>query len=226
MLDLTYLGFNLLVFLPVLLLSLFTSVKPHKHWRALIAGYLFVSIPFIVWDIWATTAGHWGYSSIYITSPRIFGLPIEEILFFFTVPFAMIYTWGVVKKFVLDRPVFPLISYLVFGIFGGLSLYLLITQWSNGYTRSAMLVSLLAIIIASLSRIAYSLRFWVFQIVLLGLFLIFNGILTALPIILYGSDSIIGFKVFSIPIEDFFFNFALINLFLVVFNWFDTKFTD
>lgn len=224
--ELTYYIFNLLVFLPVLILSFVTDVKPHKHIRALLAGFLFVSVPFIVWDVWAVAAGHWGFNSTYVTSPRLFGLPIEEMLFFITVPFALIYVWGVVKKFIADRAVLPLFAYLMFGIAGGASVFFLITQWSNGYTRSAMIASLIAIVFAAFSKIAYSLRFWIFQLVLLVLFIVFNGFLTSLPIITYGNDAIIGYKIFNIPLEDFFFNFAFINLFLLVFHWFDAPNTD
>jgi lycopene cyclase domain-containing protein len=44
-----------------------------------------------------------------------------------------------------------------------------------------------------------------------------------LPIITYGSDAIIGFRIGDIPIEDFFFNFAFINLFLLAFTTADKR---
>jgi lycopene cyclase domain-containing protein len=213
-----YYIFNLLVFLPVLILSFTTDVKPHRHLRGLLAGILFVSFPFIVWDIWATAAGHWGFNAEYITGPYIFDVPVEEYLFFITVPFAMLYVWGVVKKFVADRALAGILPLLAFGLTAGVSVWMLVNFWSNGYTRSAAIAALIAVLIAASSRLAYTVRFWVFQALLLGLFLVFNSILTMLPIITYGSDAIIGFRVGDIPIEDFFFGFAFINLFLLAFN--------
>lgn len=221
--ELTYYLFNLLVFLPVLLLSFTTDVKPHRHLKALLAGYLFVSVPFMLWDIWAASAGHWGFNTEYVTGPYLFNVPLEEYLFFLTVPFAMMYVWGVVKKFVADKSLAGILPLLAFGLAAGTSVWLLVNFWSNGYTRSAAIATLIAVIFAAVSRIAYTVRFWVFQALLLGLFLVFNSILTMLPIITYGPDAIIGFRIGDIPIEDFFFNFAFINLFLLAFTTADQR---
>ena len=216
--EFTYYIFNLLVFLPVLILSFTTDVKPHRHLRGLLAGILFVSFPFIVWDVWAVAAGHWGFNSAYVAGPYIFGLPLEEILFFVTVPFAMMYVWGVVKKFVADRNIALIVPLLGFGTALAASIWMLVYYWGNGYTRSAAIAAIIAIIFAMFMRIGYSARFWTFQLLLLGLFLVFNSYLTSLPIITYGADAIIGFKIGTIPIEDFFFNFAFITLFLLAFH--------
>jgi lycopene cyclase domain-containing protein len=221
--ELTYLIFNLIVFIPVLVLSLTTDVKPHRHWRALLGAYLLVSVPFIVWDIWAVQAGHWGFSDTYITASRFFDLPIEEILFFFSIPFAMMYVWGVIKKFVTDRPVVTIWPVLFLSLTAGGAIWMLTQYWDNGYTRSAAIATLIAVIITACTRLVFTRRFWTFQFVLLGIFILANSFLTALPIITYGSSSIIGTRIATIPIEDFFFNFAFINLFLIVFNWLDIR---
>ncbi|MEZ6330470.1 MAG: lycopene cyclase domain-containing protein [Candidatus Saccharimonadales bacterium] len=219
--EFTYYLFNLLVFLPVLVLSFTTDVKPHRHVRGLLAGFLLVSVPFMLWDIWAAQAGHWGFNEAYITGPYLFGVPLEEYLFFITVPFAMIYVWGVVKKYVTDRATAGFFPLLAFGITAGYSVWLLVNYWGNGYTRSVAIAAIIAVLVAAVSRIAYTWRFWTFQVVLLGLFLVFNSLLTMLPIITYGPDAIIGFKIGDIPIEDFLFNFAFINLFLLVYTFVD-----
>lgn len=221
--EFSYYLFNLLVFVPVLVLSLKTDVKPHRHWRSLLGAFLLVSLPFVAWDSWAAYAGHWGFNSTYVTSPSFIHLPAEELLFFFTVPFAMMYVWGVVKKFVADRAVVAWWPLLLLSVIGGSAIALLLLYWDNGYTRSAMLVALFATIAIACSRLVFTRRFWVFQLVALGIFIIANGILTALPIITYGESSIIGLRMLTIPIEDFFFNFAFINLFLVCFNWLDNR---
>jgi lycopene cyclase domain-containing protein len=214
----TYLLINLLIFLPVLILSFKTDVKPHKHPVALLAAFLLVSVPFIFWDIWAVSAGHWGFNGDYILGPELFGMPIEEWLFFITVPFAMIYTWGVVKKFVADKPSALAWPFLALGIVGGVSVWFLLNYWGNGYTRTVSIAALVTVLLLLVSRLAYTARFWTFQLLLVALFLIFNSILTSIPIITYGSDAIIGFKVGTIPIEDFLFSFAFVNLFLLVFH--------
>jgi lycopene cyclase domain-containing protein len=221
--SLTYLIFNLLVFIPVLVLSFRTDVKPHKHWRALLLSYLLVSVPFIVWDIWAASAGHWGFSSVYISDVRWVGIPPEEYLFFFTVPFALIYCWGVIKKFCADRPVGPWWPLTVLAGIAGLAVYWLVLYWSNGYTRSAAIMAIVTVLVASFSRLIFTFRFWIYQLTLLGLFVLANLVLTALPVITYGEQSIIGTRFITIPLEDFLFNFSLGTLFLLCFNYFSIK---
>ena len=221
--NLTYLLFNLAVFIPVLILSFTTDVKPHRHWRAFLGAFLLVCVPFILWDAWAVYAGHWDFNSIYVTSPRFIYLAVEEILFFITVPFAMMYVWGVVRKHIVDREVATWWPLALLSATAGIAAALLIWYWNNGYTRAAMFATLIAVIIVGCSRLVFTARFWSFQIILLGLFILANWFLTALPIIMYSSDAIIGIRILTIPIEDFFFNFALINLFLVTFNWLDIR---
>ena len=219
--EFTYYIFNIIVFLPVLILSFMTDVKPHRHIRGLFAGYLLVSVPFMIWDVWATSAGHWGFNSEYVTGPYIFNVPLEEYLFFLTVPFALVYVWGVVKKHVTDKALAGILPLLVFGAVAAISIWTLVAYWENGYTRSAMIAALIATVAAATSRLAYTKRFWTFQVILLGLFMIFNSILTMLPIITYGQDAIIGLNVGTIPVEDFFFNFAFATLFLLVYMYAD-----
>jgi lycopene cyclase domain-containing protein len=221
--ELTYLFFNLLVFVPVLILSFTTDVKPHRHWRALLGGYLLVSLPFILWDAWAVHAGHWGFNSSHVMSSRFIHLPIEEILFFFTVPFAMMYVWGVVKKFVADRAVATFWPLFVLSGAVGSAVALLVIYRGNGYTTAAMCATLIAAIVVASSRLVFTRRFWVFQLALFGIFVLANWFLTALPIITYNDSSIIGTRILTIPLEDFFFNFAFVNLFLVTFNWLDSR---
>lgn len=218
-----YLAFNLLVFLPVLILSLKTDVKPHRHWRAFIGAVLLVSLPFLLWDMWAVSRQHWDFNSNYVLTQRFIGLPFEELLFFVTVPFAMIYVWGVVRKYVTNTAIRLWVPLTALSAAAGSATALLLLYWSNGYTRSAMIATLVAIAIVACSNLIFTKRFWVFQGVLLAIFFIANWILTAVPIVVYSGLVIIGTKALTIPIEDFFFNFAFINLFLVVFNWLDQR---
>lgn len=220
-----YLIFNLLVFLPPLLISIFSDVKTYKKWRALGFAILTVSLPFIVWDIWAAANSHWFFSSVYITEPRLWGLPSEEILFFITVPFAMAFVWDVLAKHIQNKPVSELLAALGLSLISLASFVLLFTQWGRGYTRSAALAALLAVVVVLLSGWWRRNRFWWFQAVLFTAFFITNTFLTALPVITYGDGSYIGFRVGTIPLEDFFFNFALINMFVIAYDYAVRKLT-
>lgn len=215
----TYLIFNLAVLLPPLLISIFSDVKTYKNWRAIGAAILAVSIPFVLWDIWAAANNHWFFSSSYITAPRYFGLPLEEILFFVTVPFAMCFVWDVLAKYIPNKPVSDILAATGVSLLSLASIVLLLAQWSRGYTRSAALAMAIGLIVVVASGWWRRNRFWWFQLLLVTIFFIANTFLTALPVITYGADSAIEYRIGTIPLEDFLFNFALINLFVIAYDY-------
>jgi lycopene cyclase domain-containing protein len=226
MLEYTYLLFNLVVLLPPLLISVFSDVKTYKNWRAIGLSLLAVSLPFILWDIWAAAHGHWFFSSTYITAPRPFGIPIEEILFFVTVPFAMCFVWDVLAKYISNKPVSEVLAATGVALASLMPILLLLTQWSRGYTRSAAIAMALALVAVVASGWWRRNRFWWFQLILFTIFFIANTFLTALPVITYGDASAIGYRIGTIPLEDFLFNFALINLFVITYDYFCRKLTN
>ena len=48
----------------------------------------------------------WRYNPRYVLSPRVGGLPLEEVAFFVVIPIAAILTWEVVHR-TLDGPDWP-----------------------------------------------------------------------------------------------------------------------
>ncbi len=55
------------------------------------------AIPFLLWDALVTGA-HWHFNPLYVSGIKIINLPIEEILFFITVPFACLFTWEMIIR--------------------------------------------------------------------------------------------------------------------------------
>lgn len=218
MAEFIYIIFNTAVLLPVIILSLIYDVKLHTKWRQFVWIFATVSIPFILWDVWAANNGHWLFSDIYILKYRIFGLPIEEILFFLTVPIAMVYVWLVIIKYIPNKKTNKYIARLAVGTIGLASLIFAVDNWQLGYTRSAGVVSFIVSLALMFNKIIYTSRFWIFQVIHAVLFLMFNTFLTALPVISYGVNSITGFRVGSIPIEDFLFSYILVSASIMVFT--------
>jgi len=52
---------------------------------------------FVVWDVAATSAGHWHFDPAQTFSPRWWGLPLEEYAFFVVIPLAGILTFEAVS---------------------------------------------------------------------------------------------------------------------------------
>jgi lycopene cyclase domain-containing protein len=61
--------------------------------------------------------------------------------------------------------------------------------------------------------------FWVTLGLLLVGKLLVNGYLTARPIVHYGAPYFLGIRLVTIPVEDFFYGFAMLGLVLVLWEW-------
>ena len=53
--------------------------------------------PFVVWDLYATRAGHWRFDAAQTLPWRVAGLPLEEIAFFVVIPLVSVLTYEAVR---------------------------------------------------------------------------------------------------------------------------------
>ena len=65
--------------------------------------------------------------------------------------------------------------------------------------------------------------FWIYWGVVTVLMFIVNGYLTWRPIVIYNEAKMLGIRLFTIPIEDFFFGFSLIGLNLIIWELYNKK---
>jgi len=86
------------IFFP-LILSFSKKMNFYKKPIRLVSAIAIPAIVYIVWDVLATEAGHWGFNEKYVTGIFIFNLPVEEILFFIVIPFCSLFLWESVKYF-------------------------------------------------------------------------------------------------------------------------------
>ena len=82
-----------------LVLSFSKKMDFYKYPSRLIYAILIPFVFFTIWDIFVTARGHWSFNPLYTVGFKIFGLPIEEILFFIIIPFCGLFTWESVKYF-------------------------------------------------------------------------------------------------------------------------------
>jgi lycopene cyclase domain-containing protein len=73
--------------------------KIKKHLEPLFKAIFISAIPWIIWDIWATWRGHWGFNPDYILGLKFINLPIEEVAFFIVIPFCSIFVWTLIRDF-------------------------------------------------------------------------------------------------------------------------------
>lgn len=73
------------------------------------------------------------------------------------------------------------------------------------------------------TRILRQKLFWVFWVVVTVLMVVVNGYLTWRPIVIYNEAKMLGIRLITIPLEDFFFGFSLIGLNLIIWEYFNRK---
>jgi lycopene cyclase domain-containing protein len=60
--------------------------------------------PFLVWDLFATEAGHWRFDADQTLPWRLAGLPLEEIGFFVVIPLVAVLTYEAVRAVRKEPP--------------------------------------------------------------------------------------------------------------------------
>jgi len=215
-----YLLINIVIVIFPLLLSLLPYFKFREKWPALFTSILLVGGSFIIWDSLVTWRGDWSFNPAFVTGYRLLGLPVEELLFFFTVPYSCIFLYEGLVRFSKERTLsHPKYLYLFLGI--ALILASLFLR-DKGYTSIVLFVSGVLFLLGTnkLKALFSSSLYWHWILDCTFLFLIFNYFLTSLPILIYNPQAILNIRVLTIPIEDFFYNFSLLTLYLAVYRQF------
>ena len=204
-----YLLFNLVVITGPIACQFNRQIKPISYWRLRLLSSAIVMIPYIIWDV-LVTGSHWWFNAAYTLNFRLLGLPIEEWLFFITVPFGCLLVWETLPR--ADKATqmkilryVRLILYMM--LLGGVSVF----SMGKQYTGLVLLCFGFVGLTDRLLRVDLLLqpKTYLYLAVVLGLILVFNGYLTARPVVLYGEVYQIGYRIFSIPIEDFGYGFTL-----------------
>lgn len=194
-------------FIPVFFLSFDKRVHYYREWRYLWRGMLWIGVVFVVWDMAKTHLGVWGFNPRYITGIMIGNLPIEEIFFFISIPFACVFIYECLNYYFPKDYFYPFerkLTWLLIVLFIAIG----IATWGITYTCTTYFIAgfylLWHILYVPNGRIRS--RFYLTYIITWIPFVLIDGILTggyqAQPIILYNPEEFLGFRVTSLPLED------------------------
>lgn len=212
-----YAAFNLFVVGGPLVGTLIWAREFWTRWRALLGVFALVSLPWIALDIASHASGWWSYNAQFISGIRLFELPIEEVLFFATVPFACLVVWHVVNRFSHAAVPVWLPRVVLAGV---VVVSIALAAAATGAMRTLVDASITAFIAGILWRTPLiRRRSWLYwNGIILVLFIIFDTILTALPVVTYNASAMTGLFIGTVPVEDFLYNFSLLNMALLVFE--------
>lgn len=221
--SLTYLLINVLTVLFPVILSFDKRVQFYRSWKFIFPGLIITGLLFLVWDYIFTITNVWSFNEKYVIGIYFLNLPLEEILFFLTVPFACIFIYECLNYYI-EKDILKKFSKIISIALILLSVILLIIFYDKVY--SLITFSLLLILLVYLQFIykaEYLSRSYLAFFVSLIPFYVVNGILTSLPIVIYNDDQNIGFRIGTIPFEDHFYSLSMLLMNIHFFEFFKNK---
>jgi len=218
-----YIGLILFTISYPLFKSFEEKIQYSSKWKFLFPGLLLSGAFFIVWDIWFTSIGIWKFNTDYVLGLFIGGLPIEEWLFFIVVPFSCVFIYEVMNYFV-KRDVlanYSKIITIILIIVSSISAVLYRHQLYTLVTFSFLTLFLLLHLIVFKST--YLGRFYLAWLVCLVPFFLVNGVLTAMPVLIYNDAENMGIRLSTIPLEDAFYGMLNVLQVVTVYEWLKNK---
>ncbi len=186
----------------------------HQKWGRFFRATWPVAAVFIAWDIWFARIGVWGFSGNYTTGWWPLGLPWEEWAFFVVVPAACVFIFDSLKTLGWTREDgdweqelthFLAAFFLVQGF----------ANWQKQYTATTALGCATVLFASFFSgKRDWRGRFYVAYLLSCLFFLLVNGVLTGgfteHPVVLYNEAEYFGWRVGTIPVDDFGYSFLLL----------------
>lgn len=93
------------------------------------------------------------------------------------------------------------------------------------YTILAILSVALVIVLDLVlkTKLFFNRNFRTFWIIMTIVMFIVNGYLTWRPVVTYGTEFFLGFRIFTIPVEDFLYGFSLLSANIIIWEFLSRK---
>lgn len=216
----TYLWIDLLSIAIPLIFS-FTRWFPfYKEWPDFWPAVILTAIIFLLWDIKFTAMGIWGFNPMHLCGVDLFGLPIEEYLFFICIPYACVFTYFVFRS---HLPRLNLYSRPILGLLALLLLLLGIWHYHQWYTMTTFIALSIWLGCLLYHRVDYLDHFLLMYLMTLLPFFIVNGLLTGSwieeEVVWYNDAENFGFRLGTIPVEDLMYGMLMLLMTVSGMEW-------
>ena len=197
-------------------LSFDKKVAFYKKWKAVFTAMLLPALFYIIWDMVFTNLQAWFFNEQYVVAKTfIYNLPLEEVLFFFIVPYCCTFIYECIRTYfptlkttkASDNILFVMaVILLIVSIFthhlyytfytciflsGFIFIFFIFRKYFAGFKSQVFLIAYLIILIP---------------------FLIVNGFLTSIPVITYNNAQNLEMRIYTIPVEDIFYGMLLVMM--------------
>ncbi len=218
----TYLLLNIFTLSIPLLRSFERRVAFYKDWKFLFPAIAITGAFFIVWDVVFTQWGVWGFTPRYLLGVDLLNLPLEEWLFFITIPYACVFTYVALGYFI-KKDYLASSAKAITLILAGVLLVLALLHTDKLYTVTTFsLMAALLLLHALVLKSTYMGRFYLAYAVILIPFFVVNGILTGSfieeQVVWYNDAENLGLRMGTIPVEDAMYGMLLILMNITLFE--------
>ena len=215
----TYLLLNFFTIIIPLVRSAENRLRFYTRWKFLFPGMIFTAVFFLTWDYFKTRYGVWGFNDKYIIGPRFLGMPFEEFLFFFTVPYACVFIYEAISHF-FDEKIKDGISRYFTWVLSAVSFAVSFFFFNKAYTFSVLFIGGLIFPVAAWMLKGNGLnKFYITYAISILPMLVVNGFLTALPVVIYNNNENLNFRIGTIPVEDFAYSAILLVMNIALYQW-------
>ncbi len=202
--------------------SFHPKINFHRQWRFFALPCVVTALFFLVWDALFARAGIWSFNPRYVVGLRLAGLPLEEYLFFFCIPYACVFTYYCVAKFI-DLSRFQRTTTIFSYSLVAALLILALLFPSLLYTSITFLLLSVFLYFTVMRKHTFLPSFFAAFLIILLPFFISNGILTGTglpePVVMYNNHYNSGIRLLTIPVEDTFYGMLLMLMNVIGFNY-------
>lgn len=210
-----------------LVMSFDKHLRLYRKWAIIFPVILVVASGYIAADVMLTKWGVWGFNPAYHLGIVIFGLPIEEWLFFVVIPYSSLFVHYTIAHY-LPRLRLPVGISKTYTVLWMIALAVVAIKYHDKmYTVYIAVSTLIALTASFFDKQRVIDRFHITFGVILIPFMLVNGVLTgsffSKVVVWYHPAEIMSIRIFTIPIEDFAYCFSLILFNLLIIEQFKKR---
>ncbi|WP_149303862.1 lycopene cyclase domain-containing protein [Pareuzebyella sediminis] len=199
-----------------------------QYWKPYFGALLLVGSIFIIWDVFFTIWGVWGFNDDYLIGWRIATLPIEEWLFFLLIPYASNFIHYALVYFLPRFGLPKSVARFLPVVFGVVALSIAIMHFDRLYTVVSFGLFSILMFLQTYYRPPIFRTYMLSFLLILIPFLVVNSWLTGSftnePIVFYNNTKNLGIRLGTIPVEDFFYCFSLLYSNILIFEYLKKRF--